>query len=223
MQKSENLNELAIALAKAQGSFTTAVKDKVNPHFKSRYADLAAVWNACRDALSRNGLSVVQIPTVDGDKVSVETMLLHSSGQFISGVLSLRSEKPTPQGVGSAISYARRYGVAALVGVTTGDDDDDGEVAHGRLPVHFEEPRIGPDDIAPPKVDAHSNAPSHAQIKRLYAIAKGLEWTEVQLREVAKCMFQTDSWASLDKKQYETLCTYISAHKYEDFLKSGFE
>jgi hypothetical protein len=128
MQTSEQINELAAALAKAQGQIQGAVKDSTNPAFKSRYADLASVWDACRVALSANGLAVVQGPALADRGVSVTTRLLHSSGQWAESTLILPMDKATAQGAGSAITYARRYALAAMVGVAP-DDDDDGNAA----------------------------------------------------------------------------------------------
>lgn len=124
------LDQLAAALAKAQGAMKGALKDSENPHFRSRYADLAAVWDACREPLTANGLSVVQCPGRDGEEVTVTTMLLHASGQVLSSTLGVRPFKPDAQGIGSAITYLRRYALAAMVGIAP--EDDDGEAAVGR-------------------------------------------------------------------------------------------
>ena len=126
---SENLNELAAALAKAQALMEPAKKDEANPFFKSKYADLASVWNACRGPLSANGLSVTQLTSTNGSIVTVTTLLLHASGQYISSVLSMQADKATPQGIGSAITYARRYALSAIVGISA--EDDDGNAASG--------------------------------------------------------------------------------------------
>jgi len=124
MEKSETIGKLAEALAKAQGEIQGAAKDQVNPHFRSKYADLASVWEACRKALSNNGLAVVQtMHGDDPDKVVVETLLTHSSGEWIKGTLTMRPAKSDPQGIGSCITYARRYSLAAMVGVAPEDDD----------------------------------------------------------------------------------------------------
>lgn len=130
MNHSEQLNELAKALATAQSAIKPAIKDSTNPHFRSQYADLASVWEACRAALTANGLSVAQGCSAEGPAVRVETMLLHSSGQWISDGLTLQALNGSPQAIGSAITYGRRYGLAAIVGIAP--DDDDGEAAHGR-------------------------------------------------------------------------------------------
>jgi hypothetical protein len=125
------MKELATAMAKAQAEIKAALKDSKNPHFKSSYADLTSVWDACRTALTKNGLSIVQIPNFEGDEVWLETMLLHASGESISGRYPLRPQQQTPQGYGSALTYARRYSLAAMVGVVA-DEDDDGNAASQR-------------------------------------------------------------------------------------------
>ncbi len=126
---SEHINELATALAKCQGEMSFAAKDSKNPHFNSKYADLSSVWDAIREPLSRNGLSVVQtVQIIDGKNVMV-SLLLHSSGQWIKSHLLVKSDKDTCQGLGSALTYARRYSLAALVGCV--QDDDDGNAAEG--------------------------------------------------------------------------------------------
>ena len=108
-----------------------ALKDSTNPHFKSKYADLTSVWEACREALTKNGLSVVQATEFDGENAWIKTILLHASGESIEGRYPLRPVQNTPQGMGSAISYARRYALAAMVGVVS-DDDDGNEASQGK-------------------------------------------------------------------------------------------
>lgn len=131
IETSEQLNELSAALAKAQGEMSGAKKDAANPFFKSKYADLASVWEACREALSKNGLAVVQTAAADeAATVHITTMLVHASGQWIRDTLTMKPKDTTPQGIGSTITYGRRYGLAAIVGVAP--EDDDGEAAQGR-------------------------------------------------------------------------------------------
>jgi hypothetical protein len=122
MRTSDQINELAGALAKAQGAIKGAVKDSLNPHFKNKYADLASVWDACRAQLASNGLSVVQCLGSEEGGVRITTTLLHASGQWISDDLIMPAGA-TPQTAGSAITYGRRYGLAAMVGVAPEDDD----------------------------------------------------------------------------------------------------
>ena len=135
--KSDSINELATALAKAQGQMQGAIKDSTNPFFKATYADLSSVWDACRKPLSDNGLSIVQTiePIEATEPGLLVTWLLHSSGQFITSSVSIKAvpnkgNSVGPQEIGSAITYMRRYALAAIVGIAP--EDDDGEVAQGR-------------------------------------------------------------------------------------------
>lgn len=131
MKHSESINEIGAALAKAQKVMKGAKRDSANPFFKSKYADLAAVADACRDALSDNGIAVVQPPSsTDDGRVCVETMLVHSSGQWMSEVLAVKPKDDGPQALGSVITYLRRYALAAFAGVAP--EDDDAEAAEGR-------------------------------------------------------------------------------------------
>lgn len=129
MLKSEQINELAAALAKAQGQIEGAKKSSSNPFFKSKYADLAECWNTCREALTANGISVIQMPEEinENGRLNITTMLAHSSGQYISSTLTMTVTKLDPQAIGSAITYGRRYALAAMVGLA--QEDDDGEKA----------------------------------------------------------------------------------------------
>ena len=126
MNKSDSISKLAQALCEAQKTELFALTDKANPFFKSRYADLSSVWSAIRKPLTDNGLSVVQTMDISDVGVIVETTLLHISGEYISGRLQMTPEKNTPQGVGSAITYARRYALASIVGISPEDDDAEG-------------------------------------------------------------------------------------------------
>ena len=131
MQKSESIAALTKALAAVQSKIKPAVKNAVNPHFKSEFADLGSIWASCREQLAANGLAVVQGNSVGLDgTVIVETILSHSSGEWIQSELCLPLAKNDPQGVGSAITYGRRYALAAIVGIVA-DADDDGNHASG--------------------------------------------------------------------------------------------
>lgn len=123
MTHSEQINELSTALSKAQGLIEGAKKDAANPFFKSKYADLASVWDACRAALAVNGLAVIQSPAAEGTRVSVDTLLTHSSGQWVAGTVSVTAKEDSPQAIGSAITYLRRYALQSFVGVAPEDDD----------------------------------------------------------------------------------------------------
>lgn len=146
MQKSQTIGELAKALAIAQGEIEGAKKDSENPYFKSKYADLAAVRDACQEALSKQGIAVVQVPTTviseHATTVQVETLMMHSSGEWISGDLGAIPVKDDPQGIGSCITYLRRYALASFAGVAP--EDDDGNAAsqgNGQRPANRNAPK----------------------------------------------------------------------------------
>jgi hypothetical protein len=135
MKQSDSLTKLAPALVTAHSALKAITKDATNPHFKNRYASLDAIMEAVRPVLVQNGLAIIQggaapVSNVDGQVtgVAVETMLVHSSGEYITSAITLPIDKPTPQAVGGAITYGRRYGVAALLALTT-EEDDDGNAA----------------------------------------------------------------------------------------------
>lgn len=133
MKTSESISAIAAALSKAQAVMEGAKKDATNPHFKSKYADLAAVWDACRKSLTDNGIAVVQMTdTSDKDEVIVETRLCHTSGEWIEGRLAIPVTKADAQGFGSALTYCRRYGLSAAVGIAP--EDDDGNAAASAKP-----------------------------------------------------------------------------------------
>ena len=134
MTQSESIANLAKALSIVQGKMTYAVKDSANPFFKSKYADLESVWDACRSLLAENGLCVMQFPGefIDGC-MSLTTILAHSSGEWIKQTMEVPVTKPDAQGAGSAITYMRRYALAAVVGVVQADDD--GNAASSPKPV----------------------------------------------------------------------------------------
>lgn len=130
-EASAEIGKLAEALAMAQGMMENASKSSANPFFKSKYADLAEVWNTIREPLSKNGLSVVQAPVgIDGRSVKILTMLLHKSGQYIRTVTTIPCAKSDAQGIGSALTYGRRYALSALVGIAQEDDDGNAAVQH---------------------------------------------------------------------------------------------
>ncbi len=142
--QTDTVGKLFDALAKAQAEICGATKSAVNPHLKNRYADLAEVWLACRAALSKHGLCVIQTArsTSTGMGICLVTTLGHQSGEWIRGEMFIPAAKPDAQGLGSALSYARRYSLASMVGVY--GEDDDGETAvHGK-PVKEEARDLAP-------------------------------------------------------------------------------
>lgn len=130
IHKSENIADLAAALAVAQGEIVGALKDSANPFFKSKYADLASCWDACRLPLTKNGLAVIQTTEPTDGGLMLVTTLCHSSGQWIAGRLPVCAKDDTAQAQGSGLTYARRYALAGIVGLA--QIDDDGEAAEAR-------------------------------------------------------------------------------------------
>lgn len=126
MLQSESIANLTLALSIVQGKLTYAKKDSKNPFFKSNYADLESVWDSCRSLLADNGLAILQFPGLYSEldkSMSLTTVISHKSGEWISQEMSVPVSKVDAQGAGSALTYMRRYALAAVVGVVQADDD----------------------------------------------------------------------------------------------------
>ena len=147
MNQSESIANLAKSLSIVQGQLTYAKKDSKNPFFKSNYADLESVWDACRDLLADNGLSLAQFPgsceTLHLKEneatvfMTLNTILMHESGEWISQEMSVPVSKADAQGAGSALTYMRRYALAAVVGVVQADDDGNAASVKADKPLDF--------------------------------------------------------------------------------------
>ena len=178
MQSSEHVNELAKALASAQAQIEGARKDSKNAHLGNKYADLSSVWDACRTALTSNGLSVAQgaATSADGSTLQLDTRLMHESGQWIESRMTMRIA--TGKGVNDAqaygltMTYARRYALAAMVGVV--QEDSDANMHHETAPAR-------PAHTPPPAAKPATEAPS---IDGVLALFKTLQdehgWTKEQ-------------------------------------------
>ncbi len=128
MRTSESINEISQAIAQAQGDIRPSQKASMNPFFKNKYSNITSVWETIREPMSRREICVLQDVCNSDDGVSVTTRLIHCSGQWIEfGPLTIPVVKKDPQGLGSAISYAKRYALCAALGVVSDDDDDDAE------------------------------------------------------------------------------------------------
>ena len=118
------MKQIATALVRAQKAFGPALKTATNPHFKSRYADLAACVEAVIGGLNDSGIALIQRNSLDDNGVTVETVFLHESGEMLEcGKLHVPASKQDPQGYGSALTYARRYSLMAACGIAPEDDD----------------------------------------------------------------------------------------------------
>lgn len=145
--QSEHINELAAALSKAQAEIAPAIKDSSNPFFKSKYADLSSIWNACRDPLTKNGLAIMQTMDFQEGQLMLATTLAHASGQWMRSYLPIINEKNNAQGLGSAITYNRRYALSAMVGIIADDDDDANSACASTLVKKQEKTSLTPFDF----------------------------------------------------------------------------
>ena len=167
MNQSESITDLAGALAKAQAEIRNPSFDSTNPHFKNRYASLASHVDAVRAALPKHGLSVVQfVESPERDRVTVTTRILHASGQWIESCVGCASGGKV-QELGSAVTYLRRYALAAICGIV-GEDDDDGE--RERVAPRPQHQQVAQSPTPPPAVK-----PAKALANRLAAKAKPME------------------------------------------------
>lgn len=187
MRQSEAINELAGALAKAQAKIEGAAKEAVNPHFRNKYADLGNVWAAIREPLTSNGLSVVQLLRGVERGIECETILMHGSGQFIAESLFVPASKNDAQGYGSAATYARRYGLQAMVGIAPVDDDGEGARGKGG-----DDERRDPPPRQPGPRSVEKSTPLHDAYNE---IARG-EASTVDQRKPANEPLSAKEWAN---------------------------
>lgn len=193
MNKSESIKNLAIALSKFQGEVENPTNTAENPFFKSKYAPLEEVLNTVRPILSKHGLSIVQAPSTEENNITISTTLVHESGEYMEfPKLSLKMDKVTAQGAGSAITYARRYAISAILGISS-EDDDDGNQA--------EKDSKG-------QRNNNSNL-SDAQIKRLYAIGFSRGISKDTINRSIKQDYKKNNPANLTKKEYDELCNRL--------------
>jgi len=152
------MKDIYQALVKAQSQIRIAIKDSNNPHFRSKYADLASVWDAVRDALHSNGLAVLQLSDVDASGVPVLlTRIIHTSGQHVEGRYPIVCKDPQdPQKMVAATTYARRASLSAALGVIA--DDDDGNAAAGHTTGHTAPPSVAKPVSAPVAAKPQGNA-----------------------------------------------------------------
>jgi hypothetical protein len=232
MKKSESIKELATALSDAQSQMKGAIKDATNPFYKSQYADLASVWECIREPMRQNGLSVTQITDFneEGNPVLV-TVLMHSSGEWISGRFPLLAKDNTPQAFGSCVSYARRYSLAAIMGVV--QIDDDAEAAQLRpgviimpgkpLSTSINQPRASSDPLAPGgifieprttssptynRMDKNSKI-TDKQVARLKAIAAKAHWSNEEIFKYIRVNHSFAHPSDITYDKYPEICSYI--------------
>ncbi len=188
--ESQSISKLAEALSKAQGMMESAKKDSVNPHFKSKYADLASVIEAIREPLSKNGLSYVQYLEKTDVGLALVTKLMHSTGEWISGSLPLMIGKNDMQGLGSSLTYARRYSLSAMTGIA--QDDDDGNTATA-------------------KPDTSKWVLGQKELADLKKICEAVKYSGTQMRDECKRLFGGRVETQITETEFGILCQTIGA------------
>lgn len=175
------------ALVVAQAASEAITKAKTNPHFTSRYADLAAVVEAVVPALNKAGVAVIQSPAFDGSQVTITTILAHESGSSLTSALMLKPTKLDPQGVGSAITYARRYALLAMTGAAPEDDDGNAASEGAGKVVNPKTGRmVNPMSANQAKQDGRGerfNALKH-EISELVEVTECIAWGEARKAEI---------------------------------------
>jgi hypothetical protein len=214
---SEKIDLLVKALIKAKGAFKPVEKTKVNPYFKSKYADLGAIMDAVNKPLHDNGITVIQTTDTDALGPVLVTTLAHESGQFISGRYPISAAKADPQAVGSAVTYARRYGLSAILTVVA-DDDDDGNAAT--------QPKAQPERqqyATPAKSNMATPGPTitEGQGKRLYAIWKKANRQDEEVRSHIKAKYGFNSTKDITRDTYDEICTWVESGQAAFSAESG--
>lgn len=211
MNKSESIAKLSLALSKFQGEVKNPPNSANNPFFKSKYAPLDVVINTIKPVLAKYGLSYIQMPGGDGEHVTCSTILMCEGEWLESDVLVLKADKITAQGAGSAISYARRYQLTAILGLA-GEEDDDAEFAtHGNKQTNNSQYKTPQTHITPPNKPTqipnqqHSAIISDGQAKRLYAISKG----NAELAKKVLLEYGYSSSKLVENKNYKIICEKI--------------
>lgn len=204
MKASESIKNLAAALVKFQAEVKNPPNTANNPFFKSKYAPLNDVLNLVRPLLSKHGLGVIQAPSGDGKDITLTTMLIHESGEWIElDPLTLQADKPTAQGAGSAITYARRYALSAALGISS-EDDDDGNIAstpkkQGEKPVQ-------------PQINGKNGKPATTkQLAMAFALAKKKKISKEGMRELVKDRYKKATGKELTVSEASDLIKYLSA------------
>lgn len=194
IETSQSTAALDEAMAKAQSQIQTAAKDKINPAFRSRYADLASVWEACRDALTSNGVFISQWPVHSEDNRLHIVTRLAFKGEWIKAHFSIPVLKQDAHGYGSSLTYAKRMSLAACVGVVA-DDDDDGNAASNK-------PAMPSVNGTPGASKAGSRAAYDAFVKAIRSAAtiKALaDWHKENVTEIDKL---PQDWVEQLREEY---------------------
>lgn len=207
MVTSDNINELAKALVAAQLEIKHAKKDAKNPFFKSDYSTLESVSEACLPALNKHGIAVSQLTGVHEGVLSLKTMLMHTSGQWIAGSYPINPVKNDPQAMGSAMSYARRYTLAAIAGVVSGDDDAETAMSRNESESAAHKTQAPSHPVA--KTTSRGPKPSDEQLRMLAEIARTNGWSNEDVKTYLKEKLGLESSREMSWMQYASLVEYI--------------
>jgi len=200
MNKSESIAKISKALAQFQGEVKNPANTETNPFFNSKYAPLSDILNAVRPLLSKYGLSVLQSPSGDGQNIAITTLIVHESGEWIeSDPLTLKAEKATAQGAGSAITYARRYALSAMLGISSEDDNDGNAVIEN----------------SKPESEKNEDMATEAQLKKLYAMAKIKNISSDEMKKIIYEYYGKESSKELSKKEASDLIKRITEFTVE--------
>jgi len=218
---SKKMKELFSAVSKMQSEIKGALKDSKNPFFKSNYADLGSVWDAARGPLVKNGLCIIQTTDFTPDGMALITTLGHVSGESIRSVYPINPTKNDPQGIGSAITYARRYSMAAILGIYQTDDDAESSIS-----------REVPDSATIPAQAAHTHAllvktfPSATgvtdkQRKMIWAKAKGLGLADDAVKMLCLKYSGKEHSADWTRGEFENVLTALEALEKQKSTDKG--
>lgn len=200
MNKSESIVKITAALSKFQMEVKNPPNSSNNPFFKSKYAPLDVVINTAKESLGKYGLSYIQMPGGDGASVSCTTILMCEGEWIESDVLVLKADKTTAQGAGSAITYARRYQLSAMLGLA-GEEDDDGNHATGNK--FKKEPMT---IVEEKDLDTVIHVITKDEAKNLLTIADKAGVTAAQVTVHLLAKFKLSLPSQLNKEQYNVMC-----------------
>lgn len=217
----EQLAPLFEALGKAQADMKPAEFDRTNPHFNARYATLASVWASIREPLTKNGLAVIQSLTGPELKI-LTTRLAHKTGAWIETDVPVLIDRSGMQPLGSALTYAKRYGLSALTGAIA-DDDDDGNASQATKPGPKAQTPRKPNDAPEKSSQAPQNANGKAKprgpLVALGSIIKASGWQKAEATEAARHLFGIERSEDLSDDQARELSNLIASTSFRDWLE----
>lgn len=214
--KSDSIGKIAQALVQFHSEIRSISHDEVNPHFKSKYTTLDHMIDHTKPILAKHGLTIIQFPGGDAEKVTIRTMILHVSGEWIeSESLTLKPVKMDPQGAGSAITYGRRYSYAAALSLSLGDDDD-GNLASAppaQTPANAGKQRLDEEREKANKNQAPASSQetaSPAQVNYIYKIKKDKQISDESLKVFLNEYANGKELKNVTKKEASDIITIIN-------------